>query len=52
VLWSGKVVEDPAGMDEETRSLTAFNKKIQDDPRVDNVLMPVRDGLMVVRKKA
>jgi predicted O-methyltransferase YrrM len=51
VLWSGKVVEDPAGMDEETRSLRAFNKKIQDDSRVDNVLMPVRDGLMVVRKK-
>jgi len=51
VLWSGKVTGDVSQMDEETRSITAFNKKVQDDARVDNVLMPVRDGLMVIRKK-
>lgn len=51
VLWSGKVMDAPELMDDETRSLVNFNEKIQNDPRVDNVLMPVRDGLMVIRKK-
>jgi len=51
VLWSGKVVFDEGKMDEETKSLVDFNLKIKDDERVDNVLMPVRDGLMVIRKK-
>lgn len=49
VLWSGKVVEPLNPKDEETRSLLAFNKKVQDDDRVENVLLPVRDGLMVCR---
>jgi len=48
VLWSGKVVESKP--DEETRSIMAFNDKIQADTRVENVLFPVRDGLMVMRK--
>ncbi len=48
VLWSGKVVE--ANPDEETRSIMAFNDKVQADSRVENVLLPVRDGLMVMRK--
>ncbi len=51
VLWSGKVMEPYELLDEETRSLVNFNRKIMDDPRVDNVLIPVRDGLMVIRKK-
>ena len=50
VLWSGKVVEDNSKLDEDTLALKAFNKKIQEDERVENVLMPVRDGLMVIRK--
>lgn len=51
VLWSGKVL-DPSELenDEETMALNAFNEKVNNDPRVENVLMPVRDGLMVIRK--
>lgn len=53
VLWSGKVLQaKELEKDEETQALDAFNKKVHADPRVENVLFPVRDGLMVVRKKA
>ncbi|MEE2700527.1 MAG: O-methyltransferase [Bacteroidota bacterium] len=48
VLWSGKVVEKVK--DEETESLVAFSKKAQQDERVENILMPIRDGLMICRK--
>lgn len=51
VLWSGKVVEEGGAKDEETRALKAFNKKVHEDTRVENVLFPVRDGLMVCRIK-
>ena len=49
VLWSGKVTDDPANMDAETSGIHAFNEKVHADPRVENVLLPVRDGLMVCR---
>ena len=45
VLWSGKVVEDK--MDIETKTLDEYNKMIQNDNRVENILLPVRDGLMI-----
>jgi predicted O-methyltransferase YrrM len=48
VLWSGKVLD--AKPDKDTRAILAFNKKIQDDPRVENVLLPIRDGIMLMRK--
>ncbi|MBS1792836.1 MAG: O-methyltransferase [Acidobacteria bacterium] len=51
VLWSGKVLDPEANDDEKTRALDAFNKKVQADPRVVNLLLAVRDGLMVVRKE-
>ena len=52
VLWSGKVIEPKElEKDIETKALDAFNKQIQNDERVENVLLPIRDGLMVVRKK-
>ena len=51
VLWSGKVTEPIDPKDEETQALADFNKKMQNDPRVENVLFPVRDGLMVCRVK-
>lgn len=51
VLWSGKIVEAIAENDTDTQTLIAFNKKVHDDDRVQNVLFPVRDGLMIVRKK-
>lgn len=50
VLWSGKVVQPLDPKDEETAMLLAYNKKVQEDKRVQNVLLPVRDGLMVARK--
>jgi caffeoyl-CoA O-methyltransferase len=48
VLWSGKVLN--ADPDKDTRAILEFNKKIQADPRVENVLLPIRDGIMVARK--
>ncbi|MEY2924760.1 MAG: hypothetical protein RLZZ337_1308 [Bacteroidota bacterium] len=52
VLWSGKVVEPiELEKDIETKALDQFNKQIQNDKRVENVLLPIRDGLMVVRKR-
>jgi len=50
VLWSGKVVEDEDKNDLETKALKDFNKKIQQSERVENILLPIRDGLMVCRK--
>lgn len=51
VLWSGKVIETITKNDKDTSHLLAFNKKIQDDDRVENMLLPIRDGLMLIRKK-
>ncbi len=50
VLWSGKVTEPKVKADEETRSLMEYNKMVMKDPRVENVLVPIRDGLMIARK--
>jgi len=49
VLWSGKVLG--AATDDETQALKDFNQKVQDDDRVENILLPIRDGLMLCRKK-
>ncbi len=51
VLWSGKVIKPIEKSDVDTLALDAFNKKVQADMRVENVLLPVRDGLMLIRKK-
>lgn len=48
VLWSGKILEDEK--DENTQALHDFNKMVLADDRVSNVLLPIRDGLMVARK--
>jgi predicted O-methyltransferase YrrM len=50
VLWSGKVTESIAGNDAETQAIIEFNDFIQNDPRVENVLLPMRDGLMLIEK--
>jgi len=50
VLWSGKVIEPLKPSDEDTRSVLTFNQLVQDDPRVENVLLPIRDGIMMARK--
>jgi len=51
VLWSGKVIEDKSTLDPDTIALIEYSEKIQNDDRVQNVLFPVRDGLMIARKK-
>ena len=51
VLWSGKVVATVKSSDKDTQAVMAFNEKIQQDPRVENILLPVRDGLMMIRKR-
>ncbi len=50
VLWSGKVVEPVSQHDADTKALIKFNKVVQNDDRVENVLFPIRDGLMIIRK--
>jgi caffeoyl-CoA O-methyltransferase len=50
VLWSGKVVQGV--MDSDTRALNSFNQKVYEDPRVSQVLLPLRDGLLLVRKES
>ena len=51
VLWSGKITMPEKDMDRETLALHQFNQFVQQDNRVENMLLPIRDGLMVVRKK-
>ena len=48
VLWTGKVTKEKK--DKETTALDLYNKKVLADPRVETVLLPIRDGLMVSRK--
>ena len=48
VLWSGRVLDDVK--DENTRALHDYNQKVLGDDRVANVLLPIRDGLMIARK--
>lgn len=49
VLWSGKVLlPNP---DKKTQAIIAFNQKVHADNRVENILLPVRDGMLLIRKK-
>lgn len=50
VLWSGKVVQEAREKDRDTKVLQQFNRQITEDDRFENVLLPIRDGLMVARK--
>jgi caffeoyl-CoA O-methyltransferase len=51
VLWSGKVVEDYEALDSETKIIMDYNKMVHEDPRVQEILLPIRDGLMLARKR-
>ena len=51
VLWAGKVIEKVQENDADTQGLIEFNNLVQSDDRVENVILPLRDGLMLVRKK-
>lgn len=47
-LWSGRVLAPESAAD---RAIVAFNERVTDDPRVENVLLSVRDGIMIARKR-
>lgn len=51
VLWSGKVLDTSKNKDADTIAIDAYNQKIHADSRVEHMLLPVRDGLMIARKK-
>ena len=50
VLWNGKVVQESVGNDRDTRAILAFNDHVQNDNRVRNLLLPFRDGIMIIEK--
>ena len=52
VLWDGKVVDPKSADEEQTRGILEFNHLVQNDPRVKNVILPVRDGIMLIQKVA
>ncbi len=51
ILWSGKVVEPVVARDRHTQAMLEFNRMVLDDPRVENVIVPLRDGLNLIRVK-
>ena len=50
-LWDGKVLEEVESKDKQTQGILAFNDFIQHDERVENLMLPIRHGLMMIRKK-
>ena len=51
VIWDGKVCQDPLPQDKQTLSIVKFNDMVSADPRVESVILPLRDGINVIRKK-
>ena len=51
VLWDGKVCEDPIPQDKQTLGIARFNDMVSADPRVESVILPLRDGLNLIRRK-
>lgn len=51
VLWDGKVCEDPMPQDKQTIGIARFNDMVSADPRVESVILPLRDGLNLIRRK-
>lgn len=50
ILWSGKVIGGPNSNDKDTKAIIALNEYVANDPRVEQVILSVRDGIMMVRK--
>ena len=50
-LWAGKVVDPKAQREAQTRGILAFNDRVKQDDRVERVIIPLRDGLTLIRKK-
>ena len=51
ILWYGKVVEEVARKDKQTQEIIAFNDYVRNDSRVENVILPLRDGINLIRVK-
>lgn len=51
VIWDGKVCQDPLPQDKQTLSIVRFNDMVSADPRVESVILPLRDGINIIRKK-
>ena len=51
VLWNGKVLDSPQNRDKHTQGIQEFNEAVKNDPELENVIFPLRDGLMIIRKK-
>lgn len=51
VLWGGKVIKESKSSDKETQGILEFNRFVVRDPRVEVLMLPLRDGLSVIRKK-
>ena len=51
VFWDGKVLKATHKSDAHTKGIQIFNNLVQEDPELENIMLPIRDGLMVVRKK-
>ena len=50
-LWDGHVLEQPRSADTQTIGIKAFNDALVTDDRVEKVILPLRDGLTIIRKK-
>lgn len=50
VLWKGKVVDSEKFNDKDTVAIREFNKMVQQDKSVENTILPIRDGMMLIRK--
>lgn len=49
-LWNGKVVDEPDSNDQQTKGIMEFNELVKNDNRVEKVILPIRDGMTVIRK--
>ena len=50
VLWDGKVYADKVSSDAQTQGIVEFNRMVDEDPQLENVIIPLRDGINLIRK--
>lgn len=50
-LWNGKVIDQKFQNDDQTKGVLKFNNQIKEDTRIEKVILPIRDGLTIIRKK-
>ncbi len=50
-LWDGHIIDPAYSKDKQTQAVCAFNTMVQEDPRVENLILPLRDGITLIRKK-